>query len=471
MTEDAPVSSPNSVEARDKRSVIHGLTNLRLHLETGPLIIEKGEGVWVTDNTGRRYIEGMSGLWCVSLGFSQPRLVEAARRQMERLPYYHLTNHRGHAPVVDLADKLLAIAPVPMSHVWFANSGSEANDCAARICWYFWNACGRPAKRKFLAHRQAYHGNTIASASLSGVSYAHEAFNLPLDGFFHVECPHFLRNAGEAESEAEFCDRLIRQIEALILAEGPETIAAFVTEPILAAGGVVVPPEGYFDKLQELLRRHDILLVADEVVTGFGRTGEMFGTTAMRLEPDLIVCAKGLSSAYLPISALLINERIFEAMASQSDKVGVFGLTMTYSGHPVAAAVALEALRIYEEEEIPLRVRRLEDRLIGGLRHALGGHPHVGEVRGRGLLAGVELTRDRTSRDFFPPEAGAGRAWAAAAEAEGLMVRAIGDTIAICPPLVISESEIDMLVERLAAALGRVEGRFGPDGGFVEGRT
>jgi 4-aminobutyrate--pyruvate transaminase len=448
---------PNSIEARDRRSVVHGLTNLKTHLERGPLVIESGRGVWVRDAHGKDYIEGMSGLWCVSLGFGQKRLVAAATRQMETLAYYHLTNHRGHAPVVELAEKLLSIAPVPMSHVWFANSGSEANDCAARIAWYYWNALGKPEKRKFIAHRQAYHGNTIASASLSGVGYAHRSFNLPLDGFLHIACPDYFGGALPGESEEKFAKRLVGELETLILGEGPETIAAFFTEPILAAGGVIVPPQGYFEGVQALLRKHEILLVCDEVVTAFGRTGEMFGATTMGLRPDLLVCAKGLSSAYVPISALLINEPIFDAMVRQSDEVGVFGLTMTYSGHPVAAAVALEALSIYEEEDIPGRVRRLEDTFLGGLKRRLGGHPLIGEVRGRGLLAGVQLVRSKSPPALFAPEAGAGRRWAEAAERRGLIVRAIGDTIAICPPLIISEEEIGQLIDRLAAALDDIE--------------
>ena len=448
---------PNSIEARDQRSVIHGLTNLKEHLDRGPVVIESGDGIWVKDVHGNEYIEGMSGLWCVSLGYGQKRLVAAAAKQMEKLAYYHLTNHRGHVPVIELAEKLLSIAPVPMSHVWFANSGSEANDSAARIAWYFWNAQGQPEKRKFIAHRQAYHGNTIAAASLSGVSYAHERFNLPLEGFLHIECPDYFRSAASGESEEDYASRLVDALEALIIDEGPETIAAFYTEPILAAGGVIVPPKGYFEGVQVLLRKYDILLVCDEVVSAFGRTGKMFGSTTMGLTPDLLVCAKALSSAYIPISALLVNQRVFDAIVRQSDEVGVFGVTLTYSGHPVAAAVALETLAIYEEKDIASRVGQLEDAFIGGLKRRFDDHPLIGEVRGRGLLAGVQLVQSKSPLAYFSQEVGAGRQWANAAEERGLIVRAIGDTIAICPPLVIDESEIALLIDRLAAALGDVE--------------
>jgi len=451
---------PNSLEARDVQSVIHGLTNLQRHQERGPLVIDSGRGVWVKDIDGKEYIEAMSGLWCISLGYGQERLVEAAAAQMRKLPYYHLTAHKGHAPVIELAEKLLEIAPAPMARVWFANSGSEAMDCAARITWYYWNAVGKPERKKFIAHRHAYHGNTIASASLTGASYAHERFNLPLPGFLHVASPYHYRFAQDGESEAAFVDRLIADLEALIECEGADTIAAFVTEPVIAAGGVIVPPDGYFEKLQAVLRRHGILLICDEVVTGFARTGEMFGATTMGLTPDLLVCAKGLSSAYIPISAVTVSAPIFDAMVRQSGELGIFGLTLTYSGHPVAAAVAREALRIYEEEAMPARVRALEPRFLGGLRGLLD-HPLVGDVRGVGLLAGVELVADKATRAPFEKSLGVGPLCAQLCEERGLILRAIGDTLALCPPLVISEAEIDELLVRLKAALDETARRIG----------
>ncbi|MCO5144861.1 MAG: aminotransferase [Aquamicrobium sp.] len=454
---EAAETRPNSTEARDKAYVVHGLTNLRSHLERGPLVIDSGRGVWVRDKAGNDYIEGMSGLWCISLGYGETRLIEACKAQMEKLAYYHLTNHRSHEPVVDLAEKLIELAPVSMSHVWFASTGSEANDCAARLCWYYWSAQGRPERRKFIAHRRAYHGNTIATASLSGLGYTHEAFGLPLPGFLHVDCPDWYAGAHEGESEEAFSRRLLDALEALIESEGPETIAGFFTEPIMAGGGVVIPPQAYLDGLQALLKKHGILLVADEVVTAFGRTGEMFGTTTMGLVPDMIVCAKGITSAYFPLSAVLINERVFGAMLEQSDRLALFGLTMTYSGHPVGTAVAREAIRIYEEDGIVERVRALEPVLLGGLRDRLAGSSIVGQIRGRGLLAGVQLVAGREPRRFFDPALKVGPRVGLAAERHGLFVRAIGDVIAICPPLTISGTEIGQLIERLAAAIDDVE--------------
>ena len=441
----------HSLGERDARSVIHGLTNLKLHADRGATVIERGQGVWVTDNHGKNYIEAMSGLWCIALGYGNERLAEVAARQMKTLAYYPLTNHKSHPPVIELAEKLLSMAPVPMSKVWFASTGSEANDCAVRLAWYYWNAVGQPQKKKFIAHKLAYHGNTVATASLSGVSYAHERFNLPLPGFLHVTTPHHRRHAQPGESEEQFGNRLIAEVEQLIAREGADTIAGFFTEPVMAAGGIVVPPEGYFERLHNILFLNNILLVCDEVVTAFGRIGDMFGATAMGLKPDMLVCAKALSSAYIPISALLMNERIYHAIARQSDELGLFGLTMTYSGHPVAAAVALETLKIYDEMDIAARVRKLEAPFLGGLNRLLE-HPLVGEVRGRGLLAGVELCHAET-RLPFDPKHKAGALCARIAEEQGLIVRAIGDTIAFCPPLIINEGEIGEMLRRFRIAL------------------
>jgi len=450
MPDDTP--RPNSPEARDAASIIHPLTNLKTHLEKGPVVIDEGKGVWVKDIHGKDYIEGMSGLWCISLGYGQDRLVKAAADQMARLPYYHLTNHKSHSPVIDLAEKLLEIAPVPMSKIWFANSGSEGNDSAARIVWYYWHAMGKPEKRKIIAHQRAYHGNTIASASLSGMYYNHASFGLPLDGFLHVTAPHHYRHASPGESVDEFTTRLADELDSLIEAEGPDTVGAFFTEPIMGSGGVVVPPDGYFAKIQAVLNKHDVLLVSDEVITAFGRTGNMFGTTTMGLKPDMIVCAKGLSSAYIPISALMVNARVFDAISEESDRVGVFGLSFTYSGHPVSAAVAREALRIYEEENIVGHVRAMEPHFQGGLREFLD-HPLVGEVRGKGLVAGVELVKNKVTGEAFDPKLAVGPFCNARAEEHGLIVRAIGDTISFCPPLIIRKDEIEEMLARLRLAL------------------
>jgi 4-aminobutyrate--pyruvate transaminase len=437
------MSTNDSLQTRDALAVVHGLTNLSAHAQRGASVMQSGKGVWVQDIHGRDYIEAMSGLWCIALGYGNERLADVAHRQMMELAYYPLTNHKSHPRVIELAEKLLSMAPVPMSRIWFASTGSEAIDCAARLSWYFWNALGQPEKKKFISHQLAYHGNTIASASLSGVSYAHEKFNLPLPGFLHVSTPHFSRHAHPGETEDNYSDRLIADIEKLIHNEGAHTIAAFFVEPVMAAGGIVIPPARYYEQLQILLKKHDILLVCDEVVTAFGRTGKMFGSTTMQLQPDLLVCAKALSSAYIPISALMICSRVYEAIERQSGELGLFGLTMTYSGHPVASAVALETLKIYDELHIVDHVQQVGPSLVSGLMN-LRSHSLVKEVRGIGLLAGVELA----------PNYGA--KCARIAEEEGLIVRAIGDTIAFCPPLIISELEVRELLKRFTNALNRL---------------
>ena len=437
------MSTNDSLQTRDALAVVHGLTNLSAHAQRGASVMQSGKGVWVQDIHGRDYIEAMSGLWCIALGYGNERLADVAHRQMMELAYYPLTNHKSHPRVIELAEKLLSMAPVPMSRIWFASTGSEAIDCAARLSWYFWNALGQPEKKKFISHQLAYHGNTIASASLSGVRYAHEKFNLPLPGFLHVSTPHFSRHAHPGETEDNYSDRLITDIEKLIHEEGAHTIAAFFVEPVMAAGGIVIPPARYYEQLQILLKKHDILLVCDEVVTAFGRTGKMFGSTTMQLQPDLLVCAKALSSAYIPISALMICSRVYEAIERQSGELGLFGLTMTYSGHPVASAVALETLKIYEELHIVDHVQQVGPSLVSGLMN-LRSHSLVKEVRGIGLLAGVELA----------PNYGA--KCARIAEEEGLIVRAIGDTIAFCPPLIISELEVQELLKRFTNALNRL---------------
>ena len=443
----------NSAASRDIAHVLHPYTNLKMHEQDGPLIVTAGKGVHVYDEDGRDYIEAMAGLWCTALGFDEPRLVETAATAMARLPFYHLFGGKSHGPGIDLAERLIGLAPVPMSKVFFANSGSEANDSAIKLVWYYNNALGRPAKKKIISRRRAYHGVTIATASLTGLPINQRDFDLPIAGILHTDCPHHWRNAEPGESEEQFATRLADALDRLIEDEGPETVAAFIAEPVMGAGGVIVPPRGYFDKIQRVLKKHDVLFIVDEVICGFGRTGAMFGCQTFGLEPDMITVAKALSSAYLPISALMIAEPIYRAIAENSAKIGTFGHGYTYSGHPVCAAVALEALAIYAERDIVGHVRRVMGRLQDGLR-AHAGAPLVGEVRGVGLIAAVELAPDSSGRTAFDPPGKVGAALARFAQARGLIVRNMQDTIAFAPPLVITEAEIDEVLRRFALALG-----------------
>ena len=435
----------NSAVGRDIAYHIHPYTNLKTHQKQGPLIMTRGEGVRVFDETGKGYIEGFAGLWCASLGFNEPRLVEAATRQLEKLPYYHNFAGKASDVVIDLAERLIELAPVPMSKVFFANSGSEAVDTAVKLVWYYNNAVGRPQKKKIISRHKAYHGVTIASASLTGLPNLHRDFDLPIDRIVHTECPHYYRFGADGESEEDFASRCAANLEKMILDEGPDTVAAFIAEPVMGAGGVIVPPKTYFEKVQVVLGKYDVLFIADEVICGFGRTGNMWGCQTFDLNPDMITMAKALSAAYLPISAVMVSEKVFDAMVDESEKIGLFAHGFTYSGHPVPAAVALETLKIYEERDIVAHVRRVGPRLQDGLRR-LNDHPLVGEVRGLGLVAGVELVKNKETKEPFDPADGVGAFLYARTQEHGAIARAIVDTIAFAPPLIISEEEIDEML-------------------------
>ncbi len=442
----------NSNATRDIASYLHPYTNLKTHQEKGPLVIVKGDGVTVTDDQGNNYIDVMAGLWCASLGFHQDRLAETAADAMRRLPFYHGFNGKSHEPGINLAEKLLSLSPVPMSKVFFANSGSEANDTAIKIVWYVNNALGRPEKKKIISRTKAYHGVTVATASLTGLPANHRDFDLPIDRILHTDCPHYYRFAEPGESEADFVQRLAGNLEKLIETEGADTIAAFIAEPVMGAGGVIPPPAGYFEAIQPILKKHDILFIADEVICGFGRTGNLFGTQTYDLQPDMITVAKALSSGYLPISALLISEPIFQAMVKESEKIGIFGHGFTYGGHPVSCAVALETLKIYEEINILDHIRQVSPALQNGLRK-FEEHPLVGEVRGVGLLGALELVGDKKTKVPFDPARGIGAFAVSKAQEYGVITRALGDTIAFSPPLVIDEDQIDAVLTVIGKVL------------------
>jgi 4-aminobutyrate--pyruvate transaminase len=438
---------------RDLAFHLHPATNLRLVQSEGPLVITRGEGVYVFDEEGRRYLEGMAGLWCASLGFSERRLAEAAYRQMCELPFYH--SFAGKVPAIstELAERMVRIAPPGMTKVLFANSGSEANDTAIKLAWYVNNALGRPAKKKIISRQRAYHGVTIASGSLTGLAFAHTDFDLPIARILHTDCPYHYRGAEAGESEEAFAARLAGNLEQLILREGPDTIAAFFAEPVMGAGGVIVPPATYFDRIQPILAKHDILFVVDEVICGFGRTGHMFGAQAFDLRPDIMTVAKALSAGYLPISANLVSGKLYDVLLAQSDKLGIFGHGYTYSSHPVPAAVALETLKIYEERDIVAQVCRVGPRLQAGIR-SYADHPLIGEARGIGLIGAVEIVCDKATKESFDPKAGVAAHLVRRAQHHGAILRNMpGDIVAFSPPLVIGEAEIDELMACFGRAL------------------
>ena len=444
---------PNSPAARDVAYLLHPYTNFKAHEAKGPMIIDRGEGVYVYDDAGNRYLEAMAGLWSASLGFSEPRLVEAATKQMQKLPYYHQFAHKSHEPGIDLAEKLIGLAPVPMSKVFFANSGSEANDTAMKIVWYYNNARGRHHKKKIISRIQGYHGVTIASASLTGKPNNHQGFDLPIANVLHTDNPHYYWNGLEGESEEDFATRMADNLEKMILEEGPETCAAFIAEPIQGAGGVIVPPATYFEKIQAVVKKYDMLFMVDEVICGFGRTGNFWGSQTFGIKPDILVCAKALSSSYLPISACMISDEVYQPMARASEELGVFGHGYTYTGHPVCSAVALETLKIYEERDIIGHIQKVgpvfEKRLAGMIEH-----PLVGETRGRGLIGAVELVQDKANKKAFDPKDGVGALVNGLAPANhGLIVRALADAVAFTPPLIISEEQVHELFDKFTATL------------------
>ena len=445
----------SNLAVRDIETLVHPYTNLATLRETGPLIIERGEGVFVYDTEGKSYIEGMAGLWCTALGYGNEELVEAAAAQMRKLSFAHLFTAKSHDPAIELAERLKEIAPVPTSKVFFCSSGSEANDSQIKLVWYLNNALGRPRKKKIISRRKAYHGVTVVAASLTGLANNHLDFDLPVPGILHASCPHHYRFAHPGETEQEFARRLAGELDELIRSEDPDTVAAFIAEPVMGAGGVIVPPEGYFQEIMKVCRAYDVYIISDEVICGFGRLGTMFGCTALGFEPHSITVAKALTSAYVPLAALTVPEAAYQAMLDESRKIGTFGHGFTYSGHPVAAAVALKALDIYARERIAEQAARKAPQLQGRLA-ALGEHPLVGEARGIGLVGGVELVADKKTKRSFEPKAGVGARAVRYAEEEGLILRSLlGDILSICPPLIIAPAEIDELFDRLERALDR----------------
>lgn len=445
---------------KDVAHVVHPYSNLDAHDTRGPVVMTRGDGCYVEDENGNRYLEGMSGLWCTSLGFSEKRLVDAAMAQFNALPYYHLFNHRSHPPAIALAEALTGIAPEGLNHVLFANSGSEANDAAVKLVWYYNNQLSRPKKKKIISRLYGYHGVTVASGSLTGLVHVHKDFDLPIPQVRHTDCPSYYHFAQPGESEEQFVERLAGNLEQLILKEGPETVAAFIAEPIHGSGGVIVPPKGYYERVQAILRKHDVLFIVDEVICGFGRTGQMFGSDTFNLKPDMMTVAKGLSSAYLPISGLLLTDQINDVLKAGSRKIGAFAHGLTYAAHPVAAAVALETIKIYQDRKIVDHVQALSPYFFERL-NTLAPHPLVGEVRGRGLLAAVEITADKAAKKPFPPEAAIGTWIQNKAMEHGVIVRAITNCIALCPPLICERQQIDELVLGLAKALDEAQARFG----------
>ena len=434
-------------------NVIYPTTNLAAIEQ---MVIVRGEGVYVYDNHGNKYLEGLAGLWCTALGYGNEELIDAISNQLRTIPYTHIFGGTTHPMAIELADKLADMLPIEQPRLFFGNSGSDANDTHIKLLHYYFDVIGKPEKRKIITRERAYHGVTVAAGSLTSLPANLVHFDAPIDalGILRTDAPHYYRGRQPGETEPEFVERITGNLERLILEEGQETIAAFLAEPITGASGVIVPPAGYYDKVQAILANYGILFIADEVICGFGRTGNDFGCTTMGIKPDMMTMAKQLSSAYFPISASAIPGYMHEAMIEPSAKVGMFGHGYTYSGHPVACAAALKTLEIYERDDIFAKAASVGEYMQKRLRE-FEEHPLVGEVRGRGLIAAIEMVANRETAQAF--EGGIVGAYAQqACQDNGLIVRAVaGSSIALCPPLVITEAHVDEIVAAVGQALDK----------------
>jgi 4-aminobutyrate--pyruvate transaminase len=397
----------------------------------------------------------LAGLWCTGLGYGHPELIEAARKQMEQLSFTHLFGGRSHEPAIELAERLKELLPSPTSKVFFTCSGSEANDTQVKLTWYLSNARGEPERKKIISRMKGYHGVSVASGSLTGLPSFHADFDLPMSRILHTHNPHYWRNGEAGESEEDFATRMADELEAMIIREGPETVAAFIAEPVQGAGGVILPPKTYMAKVQEVLSRYGIRFIADEVICGFGRTGNWFGSETFGMKPDTVSVAKAITSAYVPLGAVSISEDDYQLMLEASKKHGMFAHGFTYTGHPVACAVANAALEVYTRDDIVGHVRRVSPIFQTRLQ-SLASHPLVGEARGVGLIGGLELVADKQTKQSFDPKLAVGAKVVALAEDEGLICRAVGgDVVAMCPPLVINGAQINEAFDALERALDK----------------
>ena len=446
----------DNLAIKDIENLFHPATNLVVHEDADPLILNKGEGIYVYDIHGNRYIEGLAGLWCNALGFGNESLVETAANQMQKFGYGSLFASKSHEPAIMLSEKLIQMSPYQEGKVFFGNSGSDANDTQYKLFTYLNNALGKPKKKKFLARKKGYHGITVASGSMTGIPANHKLFDLPLPNFFHTDTPHFYREQASNETEEGFVTRLANNLEELIIKEGSDSFMAMIAEPLIGAGGVLIPPKNYFPAIQSVLDKYDIPLIDDEVVCGFGRTGNCWGYETFSMRPSSITIAKALSSGYIPISAVIVPEEIFEPIKKASNEVGVFGHGYTYSGHPVACAVALRTREIYEELNLFNHVVNITPKFQERV-NKLGTFEFVGEARGIGLIAALEIVKNKDKKENFDPYGKVGKQIAEICQKNGLIVRAIGDVIAICPPLIITEEQVDEMFDILEASLTEFE--------------
>ncbi|MCL5776088.1 aspartate aminotransferase family protein [Limibaculum sp. FT325] len=446
----------------DRETFFHPSTHLAQHArgETPSRIITGGEGCHITDRDGTRLLDAFAGLYCVNVGYGRREIADAIAGQAHELSYYHAYVGHGTEASIRLAKMILDRAPEGMSKVYFGLGGSDANETNVKLVWYMNNILGRPGKKKIISRWRGYHGSGLMTGSLTGLDLFHKKFDLPLAQVKHTEAPYFFRRPDPAMSEAEFVAHCAGRLEELILAEGPETVAAFIGEPALGTGGLVPPPAGYWEAIQKVLAKYDVLLIADEVVTGFGRLGAMWGSDFYGMRPDIITIAKGLTSAYAPLSGSIVSDRVWKVLEQGTDEFGAIGHGWTYSAHPIGAAAGVANLRLIDDLDLIGNVRRVAPVLQQGLREALGGHVNVGDIRGEGLLQAVEFVEDREARRFFDPARKVGPQVAAAMLRRGVIARAMpqGDIIGFAPPFCLTEDEAGRIVEATAGAVRDVLG-------------
>ncbi|HEY9081501.1 aspartate aminotransferase family protein [Magnetovibrio sp.] len=442
------LNSTSQWQQEDREHHLHPFTDIAQLNAKGVRVITKADGVYLWDSEGEKIIDGMSGLWCVNIGYGRKELSEVAARQMDELAYYNTFFQTTTMPATSLATLLSEVTPDGLNHVFYGNSGSESNDTVVRLAWRYWAAKGQPNKTVFIARQNAYHGSTLAGSSLGGMGYMHKQGPLPLPGFEHIEQPHWYFNGADMTSD-EYGIKAAGKLEEKILELGADNVAAFIGEPIQGAGGVIVPPDSYWPEIQRICRKYDILLVSDEVICGFGRTGEWFGCQSFGFEPDMMTMAKGMSSGYIPISGVMVHDRLVDVLKDSGD----FNHGYTYSGHPVAAAVAQANISILRDEGLVERVKTdigpyMQERL-----KAFADHPLVGQVRGRGLIAALELVKDKETHQPFDKVGEVGMICRNHCFENNIIMRATGDSMLLAPPLVITKAEIDELLDKALMCL------------------
>ncbi len=448
------------LETSDREHFFHPSTHIGTHArgESPNRMIDNGSGVYITDTQGNQSLDGFAGLYCVNIGYGRSEVADAISEQAHKLAYYHAYAGHTSEPSTQLAEMIIERAPDNMSRVYFGLSGSDANETNIKLIWYYNNILGRPEKKKIISRWRGYHGSGVMTGSLTGLELFHKAFDLPRDPILHTEAPYYFRRQNLDQSEQQFSQYCADKLEQLILAEGPETIAAFIGEPVLGTGGIVPPPAGYWQKIQAVLNKYDILLIADEVVTAFGRLGSMFGSDHFNIEADLITIAKGLTSAYAPLSGVIVSHKVWQVLEQGSDQHGVLGHGWTYSAHPLCTAAGVANLRVIDQEKLVDNAHQTGAYLQQTFKQAFADHQHVGEVRGEGLLAAIEFVKDKNDRVFFDVTDQIGIRLAAAALDNGLITRAMpqGDILGFAPPLCITPEEVDLVVTKVQKVISQI---------------